>query len=120
MSGLKIDSSKLNSGLQQLHPKTQAAILMYAATKAKDIEFKMKRNRPWTDRTGMAKRNLRTQVSKPSETVVRITLAHGVSYGVNLELSHNKKYAIIKPTLDAEAPKVVNGLQGLLLKVKVV
>lgn len=120
MTGLKIDDSNLQAGLQQLHPKTQAALLMYAATKAKDMEFKMKHNRPWTDRTGMAKQNLRAQVSRPSATVVRITLSHGVNYGVYLELSHSKKYAVIKPTLDAEAPKVIKGAQGLLNKVKVV
>lgn len=108
------DISKLSQGLLQMQTKMAAMILMYAATKASELEAKMKINRPWTDRTGMAKATLNASVSQPDTNTVRITLAHGVDYGIWLELAHGKNYAIISPTIDAEAPKIVSDLQGLM------
>lgn len=112
------DKSNLSKNLDKFSVKLGAAVLMYANTKAVQIESTMKRKRPWTDRTGMAKASLRTVVTRPDENIIRITLAHGVSYGIWLELAHEKKYAIIKPTLDSEAPKVVDGLSELMSKIK--
>jgi hypothetical protein len=91
---------------------------MYAATKASEIQAKMKTNRPWTDRTGMAKALLSAKVSQPKETVVRITLSHGVDYGIWLELAHGKNYAIIAPTIRDEGPRIVKDLNNLMLKLK--
>jgi len=98
--------------------KLGAVILMYASTKASELEAKMKINRPWTDRTGMAKALLRAKVSQPSPTIVRITLAHGVSYGIWLELAHGKNYAIIAPTIREEGPRVISDLDNLMSKLK--
>lgn len=91
---------------------------MYMATKASEIESKMKQKRPWTDRTGMAKAMLNVKVSQPSETVVRMTLAHGVEYGIWLELAHEKNYAIVAPTVREEGPRVVKDLNNLMSKLK--
>lgn len=113
------DDSKLANGMTQLAQKMVSAVYMYAGTQAVKLEAQMKRERPWTDRTGMAKATLRSVVSRPSQTMVRITLAHGVDYGIWLELAHEKNWAIVGPTIDKEAPNVLEGLQGLLEKVKV-
>ena len=120
MATLKFDydQSKLGKNMDKFALKLGAAVLMYANTKATQIEASMKRNRPWTDRTGMAKALLRTVVTQPDQNTIRITLAHGVSYGIWLELAHEKKYAIVNPTLEKEAPKVVDGLQDLMSKIK--
>lgn len=91
---------------------------MFMATKAVEIESKMKLNRPWTDRTGMAKAMLNAKVSQPSSTVVRMTLAHGVEYGIWLELAHEKNYAIIAPTVRDEGPRLVTDLDNLMSKLK--
>lgn len=112
------DKSKLGQNMEKFSQKLGAAVLMYANTKAVQLEASMKRNRPWTDRTGMAKATLRTVVTQPDQNTIRITLAHGVSYGIWLELAHEKKYAIVNPTLEKEAPNVVDGLQDLMSKIK--
>lgn len=104
----------ISKKLLGMETKLAAAILMYCQTKAMTLESTMKLNRPWTDRTGMAKASLNTSVSQPDESTVRITLAHGVDYGIWLELAHDKNYAIIAPTIDTEGPKVIEGLQGIL------
>ena len=82
------------------------------------VKAKMKMNRPWTDRTGMAKALLNAKVSQPSPTIVRITLAHGVDYGIWLELAHEKNYAIIAPTVREEGPRIVSDLDNLMSKLK--
>lgn len=115
---LEYDKSTLKKKLDNFGPKFGAMLLMYAATKASEIEAKMKVNRPWTDRTGMAKARLNTNVSQPNENTIRITLAHGVSYGIWLELAHEKNYAIIAPTIREEGPRIVSDLSNLMSKLK--
>lgn len=113
---IKIDYSKstLNRNLSDLTTKIGAAVLMLASTEASRLESKMKINRPWTDRTGMAKATLRASVSQPSKDKIRITLSHGVDYGIWLELAHGKNWAIIAPTINQEGPEVVKHFQGLM------
>ena len=115
---LDYNSSTLKNNLDKMSVKLGAVILMYAATKASEIQAKMKTNRPWTDRTNMAKVTLSARVSQPSKDVVRITLAHGVSYGIWLELAHGKNYAIIAPTVREEGPRIISDLGDIMSKLK--
>ena len=115
---LDYTSSAISKNLDNMATKLGAMILMYAATKASEIQANMKMNRPWVDRTGMAKATLNAKVSQPNEGVVRITLAHGVSYGIWLELAHEKNNAVIAPTVNKEAPKIVSDLGDLMSKLK--
>lgn len=115
---LDYQGSSLNKKLGVLGTKMGAMILMYASTKASELESKMKVNRPWTDRTNMAKMTLNAKVSQPSSEVVRITLAHGVDYGIWLELANGKNYAIIAPTIREESPRVVEDLNNLMSKIQ--
>ena len=66
----------------------------------------------------MAKAMLSAKVPQPSQNIVRITLAHGVSYGIWLELAHEKNYAIIAPTIREEGPRIVEDLGDLMSKLK--
>lgn len=108
------NSSTLSRNLDRIAERLGAVILMYSATKAQEIQYKMKVNRPWTDRTGMAKTLLSAKVSQPDRNTIRITLAHGVSYGIWLELAHGKNYAIIEPTIREEGPRIVEDLDNLM------
>lgn len=110
--------SDLNKNLDKMAVKLGALILMYASTKASKLQAQMKMNRPWRDRTGMAKATLRATVSRPNDDLIRITLAHGVSYGIWLELAHEKQFAIIGPTITNESPKIMSEMQGILNRIK--
>lgn len=114
----KWNDSDMMTKMSNLGVKMGAAVLMYANTKAVQLESMMKQRRPWTDRTGMAKAMLKARVSQPNANTIRITLSQGVSYGVWLELAHEKKYAIIDPTIKAESPKIVKDLSSVISKVK--
>ena len=115
---LDYNQSDLKKNLDKMSVKLGAVVLMYAATKASELQAKMKTNRPWTDRTGMAKALLNAKVSQPSKNIVRITLAHGVKYGIWLELAHEKNYAIIAPTIREEGPRIIKDLNNLMSKLK--
>ena len=115
---LDYDSSPLKKNLDKISAKLGAVILMYSATKADELQAKMKVNRPWTDRTGMAKALLNAKVSQPDSDTIRITLAHGVDYGIWLELANEKKYAIIAPTIREESPRIIEDLDNLMSKLK--
>ncbi len=115
---LDYNSSSLSKNLDKMAVKLGTVLLMYSATKASEIQYKMKVNRPWTDRTGMAKTLLNAKVSQPDKNTIRITLAHGVDYGIWLELAHGKNYAIIAPTIREEGPRIVEDLENLMSKLK--
>lgn len=118
MDGLRFDISHLNKSMGSLPPKLTSAILIYMNTKSTKIQARMKTGRPWTDRTGMAKMMLSAKVEHPNEFTYRIVLAHGVDYGIWLELANEKKYAILMPTINEEGPKMVNELTNFLDKIK--
>lgn len=79
----------------------------------------MKQNAPWTDRTGNARQGLYSTVEPPSpeqvQTMIELIISHGaaVDYSIFLELANAGRFAIISPTLDANAPRVWADIRGL-------
>ena len=116
---IKYSESSLAKGLDNMSEKLGAVLLMFAQNKAIQLQAEMKAQRPWKDRTGQAKASLSAVVSSPNESTVRITLAHGVDYGIWLELAHGKNYAIIVPTIDRAGPQMISELHGLLGKLNI-
>jgi hypothetical protein len=110
----KFDANNLIKGLAEREIKTRAALGLYADTVAKKMEAHAKTNKPWTDRTGRAKQSLNSSWKWVGD-VARVELSHGVDYGVYLEFCNEKRYAIIKPTIDTISPQAIKGL-GKILK----
>ena len=115
---VRFDYSNIISNLGVLSTKTEMGLLMYAQTKANELESYMKINRPWTDRTSMAKNTLSGRASK-IDNGVRITLSYGVDYGIYLERAHEQRFAIIEPTIRIKGPEVLKGAASIISKVKV-
>lgn len=109
----KFDANNLIKGLAEREIKTRAALGLYGDTVAKKMEAHAKSNKPWTDRTGRAKQSLYSD-SYWFGNVVRVELGHGVDYGVYLEFCNEKRYAIIKPTIDKISPEAIRGLNKIL------
>ena len=109
------DASLLTGGLLDFNQRAQTAIRMYAETSALKLQNDARSDAPWTDRTAHARQRLTGDVLI-SEKGYTIRLSHGVNYGKWLELAHEKKYAIIKPTIDKDSPEIIKGLQNLLKK----
>ena len=91
----------------------------YVKESALNMETYMKINRPWRDHTVRARQGLKGSWERNAETEWTITLSHSVSYGVFLELAHEKRFAIIQPTILAKGPEVMNGFSYLLNAINV-
>ena len=111
MSNSHLDTEDVEKGLSNIENRMNAAIKIYCDTAAKTMETYAKQNRPWTDRTGAARQRLVGSHETLNEHTERITIAHGVDYGLWLELAKEKKYAILEPTIRLEGPKVIQGLK---------
>lgn len=109
----KFDASKLVKGLAEREIKTKVALGLYADTTAKKMEAHAKSNYKWTPRSGQAHQTL-NGTWKWHGSVARVELSHGASYGVYLEFCNEKRYAIVKPTIDLISPQVIRGLSNIL------
>ena len=113
MPAFRFDSSNLEEGLKVLPQKVNAAVGIYAKTASKKLENHMKQNAPWTDRTGHARQRL-TGDAEEVKKGWQITLSHGVDYGIFLELAHEKRFAILAPTIEAKSGEVLKGFEHLM------
>lgn len=114
----RIDDSDVKDGLDQLRKKVEAGLMIYGETVAKDFESYAKDNRPWTDRTGAARQRLNGYVEAFMHGV-RVCIAHGVPYGIHLELGHGKKYAILEPTVRLKSNDAIKGIKAMWQGIKV-
>lgn len=114
MAGLKFDLSGMISGLADCESKADIAIRMLAEQGALQLQNSARENRKWTDHTGHARQRLTGYVGKIPEGY-RITLAHGVDYGIWLELAHEKRFAIIPRTIEYVGTfEIMPGFQRLI------
>ena len=109
----KFDTNSLIKGLAEREIKVRSSLGLYADTVSKKMEAHAKSSKPWIDRTGRAKQSLNSSWSWKGD-VARVELSHGVDYGVYLEFCNEKKYAIIKPTIDKIGPEAIEGLNKIL------
>lgn len=113
-AGFSFDPTGLLQGLTQTESKADVAIRMYAEQSALKLQNYAKEHRRWTDRTGHARQRL-TGSSAKITTGYRLQLAHGVDYGLWLELANEKKYAIIQETINYVGQnEILPGLERLL------
>lgn len=114
-----LDTTDLENGLNEFGIKVQSAIEMYAETAAKDCESYAKKNRPWTDRTSRARQGLRGYTERKNIGSVDVCVAHSVDYGIYLEYAHEKKYAILWPTIQTKANDILKGFRNMIALIKV-
>lgn len=113
VTGFEFDPKDMISKLGQAASKSEAAIAMYAENGALALQNYAKEHRPWTDRTGHARQRLTGSVARVAQGY-QIILAHGVDYGKWLELAHEKRFAIIQPTIEQKSPDILAGFSKLL------
>lgn len=109
----KFDVSNITKGLAEREIKTRTALNVYGNTVGKKMEAHAKSNRRWTDNTGNARNGLQGK-SEPTAEGVRVSIRHGVTYGIYLEYCNERRYAILEPTVKAITPEAVKGLANIL------
>lgn len=112
-TSFKLDSDGLTEGLKRLSNQVDPALRLYADTSALTLQNYAREHRRWTDRTGHARQRLTGTATKVVNGY-KLTLSHGVDYGVWLELANEKKYAIIQPTILAKSNQIMLGFSRLL------
>ena len=110
--GFKLDMGDIAKNLIEKEVKTMAALNLYGDSVSKEMEAYAKSNRPWQDRTGEARKRLKGN-KKNMGNVVRCEIAHGVDYGIFLEMCNERRFAILEPTVKAIGPKAANGLDKI-------
>lgn len=76
------------------------------------MEQYMQEHAPWDDRTGDARRGLKTTVVHDEANAESTVYAgHSVDYGPLLETMQAGRFAIIEPTITIFAPKVLGELR---------
>lgn len=119
MSGIRMDVNQVLRQMTQLEQRTLSACVAYGQAAANKMVKTAKQTRPWTDRTHLAKNSLNGGAGKVGAGRVRIELAHGVHYGVYLELKrfrHKGTLAIVFPTVEKMAPEIIRGWSGVVRK----
>lgn len=112
--GIRVNIDGLVMGLTKLQTGADVAIRMMAEQGAQKMENFAKENRKWTDRTGQARQRLKGSTESISNGY-RIIIAHGVDYGIWLELAHEKRFAILPQTVEYVAAfEIMPGFNRLI------
>lgn len=103
----------INRNLGTYGARMTVGVQQFASDLAALAEAEAKRNAPWKDQTGEARRQLRAVADNPRPGVARVTLSHGVPYGIYLEVRRAGRWSIIMPTLERLAPEWASWLRRL-------
>lgn len=89
-----LDSATLRGNLHALPERIDRLVAAVMERQADVSTAYMKSNAPWTDRTGNARNGLHA-VTAHSRGLHSVTLAHGVPYGIWLEVRWGGRFAIV-------------------------
>lgn len=108
--GFKITKNTFNNKVVEAMVK--GAIGLYGDTAAKRMEADAKAHKPWTNRTGNAVNSILGSFSWKGDHA-RIEISGNVDYFVWLELAHEKRFAILVPTIQKDAPEVLKNYRRI-------
>lgn len=112
--GYEFDVEVVEKSLLAFAEESEKAISTLCGTDALILQGYAQEHAPWTDRTGHARQRLKGTANHPEKNTWELILAHGVDYGIWLEIAHEKRYAIIQPTIQAKSPEVMNSFEDLI------
>lgn len=106
-------TAAFDNAVQLYADAIRAGVFAIAQRYAGEIEAYMKDNAIWTDRTANARQTMAAEAFQLAD-MARIVLAHGMEYGVYLELANGGAFAIIGPTIDVFGPRIWADVQELM------
>lgn len=108
MSGIKFDATKLLKGLSDMELKAEKATQVYAEAAASKMINDAKKNANWIDRTGNSRQTMDYEVTRKGQ-ITEIKLRGNTPHFKYLELAHEKKHAILWPTVQRWSGQVLKG-----------
>lgn len=117
MSGINLDASSLFKGLADLEEKSIKATKLYADTAGHKMinDAKLKKNSKWEDRTGNSRQTMDYEITRLG-TITRINLRGNTPHFKFLELCHEKKWAVLFPTIQKWSGTVLKGWAKVIWK----
>lgn len=116
MFGFKQNTlSEIVSGIKK---QADSALNSVCETGAERMENYAKKNAPWTDRTGNARRTLEgfTDVDRHTRY---IGVCGNMEYSPSLEMLYGKKYAILYPAVQEETHYILARLANTVIAVNI-
>ena len=107
------DIIRIVSTLQQIERDTENCIRTQLGVIAPEVEAKLKREAPWTDRTGNACRTMECIVSEEKNKFYLIACGN-MPYSPDLEFSKGHRYSILFPTIEEITPEVLQSVAGAI------
>jgi hypothetical protein len=113
---VRLEYQNVLNKMNLLQKKFDGAVQILCNNGAQKMEAFAKHNRPWHDRTARARQSLKGSWSKEGGGY-RIQIAHGVTYGIYLEMKNERRYAILMPTVEKVGyGEIVPAFQNLMDK----
>ena len=112
-NGIVWDDRALRAAIASMGPKIERGIVAAMAYHAPRAVAYARQNAPWTDRTSNARNALFARVERDGQAY-RLIVAHGVPYGIWLEVRFSGRFAIIRRTVDHEGPQVMATARQLI------
>ena len=111
---INVNISDCLNRLTEINQKVIQGTRLYAETSGAKLEAYAKSNAPWQDVTGLSRQTISHSVESAG-TNQRIILHGGTtSHFIFLELAHEKRWAIINPTMIKMAPGIIQGWRKVL------
>lgn len=95
---IKFDATSLIKNLESFDKKTVAAAKVFAETEKEVLVADAKQNAPWTDRTGLSRQTIDGFVESSNKATI-INIRGNTPQFKYLEFCHEKRYAILEPTI---------------------
>lgn len=106
---LILNSSNFLSNLANIEQKVLQGTRLYAEIAGAKLEAYAKTNAPWDDISGISRQTISHEVQSSGANQKIILRGGTTGHFVFLELAHEKRYAIISPTLNKLGPSIVEG-----------
>ena len=114
------DSGTLEKRLKRMPPRIDQLIDGVIDRNAVQATQDLKQNAPWHDDTGLARASIAAvSFHRPTGEYKRqhtIIMAHGVHYGIWLEIANSGKYQVIMPTVRSTSDNVMRDMDHLFRK----
>lgn len=116
-SHVEWDAGRIEHRIKRIPQRLDTLIgITVANAAAKGNEY-LKEDAPWSDRTGMARASISATYhhEKSKHTIL---FAHGVSYGIWLEVANSGRYQVIMPTVRKTSHSLMRDFEHLMRKMQ--
>lgn len=110
---VEYDDRHLRKNVRNANRNIRRSLSAVVDRRAAITQGELKTQARWTDRTGAARSGL-IAIPIHARTYEEIFMAYSVTYGIWLEIAHDRKYAIITPMMRIAGDALLRDCQYLL------